>query len=67
LRVDAMPSSDKRNPQYLIDIAVQRIMESWGFSSFALGPSVMFSKTDTGDFGVVSIFFNLRLKVGTSL
>jgi hypothetical protein len=67
LRLDAMPSSDVRNPQYLIDIAVQRIMESWGFSSFALGPSAIFSKTDKGHFGVTSIFFNMRLKVGTSL
>ncbi len=66
LRLDAMPKSDVRNPQYLIDITVQRIMESWGFSSFAMGPSAVFSKTDKGDFGVVSIFFNLRLKVGTS-
>ncbi len=67
LRLDAMPKSEVRNPQYLIDILVQRIMESWGFSSFALGPSAIFSKTDNGKFGVTSIFVNLRLKVGTSL
>jgi len=67
LRLDAMPKSEVRNPQYLIDILVQRIMENWGFSSFALGPSAIFSKTDNGHFGVTSIFVNLRLKVGTSL
>lgn len=67
LRLDAMPSSDDRNPQYMIDIAVQRIMESWGFSSFSLGPSAIFSKNDKGNFGVISMFFNMRLKVGTSL
>ncbi|MBK8946373.1 MAG: hypothetical protein IPM32_14045 [Ignavibacteriae bacterium] len=67
LRLDAMPKSEVRNPQYLIDILVQRIMENWGFSSFALGPSAIFSKTDNGKFGVTSLFVNLRLKVGTSL
>lgn len=67
LRLDAMPKSDVRNPQYLIDISVQRIMESWGFSAFSLGPSAVFSKTDNGQFGLITMFFNLRLKVGTSL
>ncbi|MCB9206572.1 MAG: hypothetical protein H6610_05090 [Ignavibacteriales bacterium] len=66
LRIDAMPHSDVRNPQYLIDIGVQRIMESWGFSSVAIGPTAIFSKTDKGNFGVISMFFNMRLKVGTS-
>lgn len=67
LRIDAMPKSDVRNPQYLIDISVQRIMESWGFSSFSLGPSAVFSKTETGNLGVITMFFNMRIKVGTSL
>lgn len=66
LRIDAMPKSDVRNPQYMLDISVQRIMESWGFSSFALGPSAVFSKDENGNFGVITMFFNLRLKVGTS-
>ncbi len=66
LRIDAMPYSDVRNPQYLVDILIQRIMESWGFSAFSLGPAAVFSKTDKGNFGVISIFFNMRLKVGTS-
>ena len=66
LRIDAMPKSDVRNPQYLIDILIQRVMESWGFSAFSLGPTAVFSKTDNGNFGVISIFFNIRLKVGTS-
>jgi len=66
LRLDAMPKSDARNPQYLIDISVQRIMESWGFSSFSLGPSAVFSKNDEGRFGAIAVFFNMRLKVGTS-
>jgi len=66
LRIDAMPSSDIRNPQYLVDILIQRIMESWGFSAFSLGPAAVFSKNDKGQFGVISVFFNMRLKVGTS-
>lgn len=66
LRIDAMPKSDVRNPQYMLDISVQRIMESWGFSSFALGPSAVFSKNENGNFGIITMFFNLRLKVGTS-
>jgi len=66
LRIDAMPKSDVRNPQYLIDILIQRVMESWGFSSFSLGPAAILSRTDKGTFGVISIFFNMRLKVGTS-
>ena len=67
LQLDAMPHSDVRNPQYLIDISVQRVMESWGFSSFSLGPSAILSRNDNGKFGVISVFFNMRLKVGTSL
>jgi hypothetical protein len=66
LRLDAMPRSDIRNPQYLIDILIQRVMESWGFSAFSLGPSAVFSRTESGSFGIISIFFNMRLKVGTS-
>ncbi len=67
LRLNAMVSSDVRNPEYLLDISVQRILESWGFSSFSMGPSAIFSKTDNGKFGVIGILFNMRLKVGTSL
>jgi hypothetical protein len=62
-----MPKSDVRQPEYVLDILVQRIFENWAFSSFAIGPSAVFSQTSGGGFGVVSMFFNLRLKVGTSL
>lgn len=67
LRIDVMPHSDVRQPQYLIDVLVQKIAQSWAFSSFALGPSAIFSTMENGKFGLVSIFANLRLKVGTSL
>ncbi len=66
-RFDAVPHSDVRQPQYVVDILVQKIAESWAFSSFAIGPSVVFSKDNRNHFGVISIFVNLRLKVGTSL
>ncbi|HEX9740810.1 MAG TPA: hypothetical protein VGA29_08540 [Ignavibacteriaceae bacterium] len=66
-RFDAMVSSDVRQPQYVVDILVQKIAEGFAFSAIALGPSAIFSTTSGGNFGITSIFFNLRLKVGTSL
>lgn len=67
-RFDAMVKSDvRRAPRYVVDILVQRIFDSWAFSAFALGPSVIFGRTDDGKYGIVSIFANLRLKMGTSL
>ena len=65
-RFDAMPHSDVRQPQYVFDILVQKIGEGWAFSAIALGPSAILSNTENGSFGITSIFFNLRLKVGTS-
>ena len=67
LRFDAMTSSKQREPMYVLDILVQQIFESWAFSSLAIGPSAIFSKTETGGFGFTSIFLNLRFKVGASL
>jgi hypothetical protein len=66
-RFDAMIKSDVRQPQYNLDILVQRIFDSWAFSAFALGPSVVLGQTSQGKFGITSIFVNARLKVGTSL
>ncbi|MCL5031244.1 MAG: hypothetical protein M1480_19750 [Bacteroidetes bacterium] len=66
-RFDGMLNSDIRRPQYVIDILVQRIGENWAFSSFALGPSVVLSTMDNNKFGIITFFFNFRLKVGTSL
>jgi hypothetical protein len=66
-RFDGMVSSDIREPSYVVDVLVQKIAEGYAFSAIALGPSVIFSTTSTGGFGVTSIFFNFRLKVGTSL
>lgn len=66
-RLDAMVSSDVREPQYVMDILVQKIAEGYAFSAIALGPSAIFSTTSSGSFGITSIFFNFRLKLGTSL
>ncbi len=65
-RFDAMPKSDVRQPQYVVDLLVQKVFESWAFSAFAIGPSAVFSRQDDGNFGIISIFVNFRLKVGTS-
>jgi len=67
LRLDVMPHSDVRQPQYLLDVLVQKIAQNWAFSAFAIGPSAIFSTTQDGKFGLISIFANLRLKIGTSL
>jgi hypothetical protein len=66
-RFDAMPKSDIRRPEYVIDLLVQKIFEGWGFSALALGPSGILGTDQTGRFGFTSLFFNLRIKVGTSL
>jgi len=66
LRFDAMFNSDVRQDQYVLETLVQKIAESWAFSAFAIGPSVTLSRTPNGKWGVISIFGNMRLKVGTS-
>ncbi len=65
-RFDAMFDSDVRRDQYLLELLVQKIGESWAFSAFAIGPSLTLSNDAEGNFTVISIFANLRLKVGTS-
>ena len=64
---DGMPSSKTRNPQYVLNLSVQKIAESWAFSAFSLGPSLILSEKADGKFGVLKIFVNLRLKIGSSL
>ena len=67
-RFDAMFKSDVRSATRIVmDILVQRIFDSWAFSAFSLGPSVILGRTDEGDYGFVAIFANFRLKMGTSL
>lgn len=66
-RFDAMVSSKARQPQYVCDILVQKIFDYWAFSTIAVGPSIILSNTKSGSFGFTSLFFNLRIKVGSSL
>ena len=67
LSFDAMPSSDVRQPQYVMNIMVEKVAESWAASAFAIGPSVVYSKNDKGKYGFITVLFNFRFKVGTSL
>lgn len=64
---DGMPGSKYREPQYNINLLVQKIMEGWGFSAFSIGPSASLSRLDDGGFGFTKIFVNIRFKIGTSL
>lgn len=66
-RFDALVSTQDRNHQYALDILVQRVASGWGFSSLALGPSIVLSNDKDGHFGFMTFFLNARLKVGTSL
>lgn len=67
LSFDGMPGSKYREPQYNINLLVQKIMEGWGFSAFSIGPSASLSRLDDGGFGFTKIFVNIRFKIGTSL
>lgn len=66
-RFDAMTHSDVRQPEYLVELLIQRIFDKWAFSAFAVGPSIMCSTTESGGFGIITLFFNARIKLGTSL
>jgi hypothetical protein len=66
-RFDAMPHSDIREPEYVVDLLVQKIFDSWSFSAIAIGPAAIFGNNRQGKFTCTSLFLNLRLKVGTSL
>lgn len=66
LRMDAMFASKIRQPQFVIDILVQKIFDSWASSAIAIGPSAIIGTKNNGDLGITSILFNLRIKVGTS-
>ncbi len=64
---DAMTSSEHRNPQYVMTLTIQKIAESWAFSAFSIGPSLIMSRLSDGSFGVYKIFVNMRFKMGSSL
>jgi len=64
---DAMTHSKHRIPQYVMTLTVQKIAESWAFSAFSIGPSIILSRLPDGAFGVYKIFVNMRFKMGSSL
>ena len=66
LRMDAMVASQVRQPQFVLDVIISKIFDSWAASAIALGPSAIFGTKNNGSFGFTSLFFNFRLKVGTS-
>jgi hypothetical protein len=53
-----------RNFQLLTEIMVSNIGEGFALNSFAVGPSIRLSKLDTGKFGLLSAFVNIRFKLG---
>jgi hypothetical protein len=67
LRLDEMPKSDVRNPQFVIDLLVQKVFDGWGFSSIAVGPSAIVGRDANNRTAFISFFMNFRIKVGTSL
>jgi len=67
LRLDAMVSSKHREPQYIIDVMVQKVFDYWAYSAIAIGPSIILGTTDENKFGFTSAFFNVRFKMGSSL
>lgn len=66
-RFDALVASNTRQPQYVLDILVQKIFDMWASSAIAVGPSAIIGTTKNGSLGLMSVLFNLRIKVGTSL
>ncbi len=65
-RFDALIKSDVRQPEYVFEIMVQKVAADWAFSAFAIGPAVTLSTMKNGQLGVLGIFLDMRLKVGTS-
>jgi len=53
-----------RNFQLLVEIMVSNIAEGFALNSFAVGPSIRLSKLDSGKFGLLTAFVNIRLKLG---
>ena len=66
-RFDSIIKTKERNNQFVLDVLVQKIFESWAFSAFAIGPSFIITRTTKKLYGITSAFLNIRLKLGTSL
>ena len=64
IRMDYTFSNARRNWQFLWEAYVSNIAESFGLSSFALGPSIRLTKTPNSAFGMVTAMINARVKLG---
>ena len=64
LRMDYLFSSQKRNWQFLWEAYVSNISESFGLSSFALGPSIRITQGPNNSLTVVTAMLNARFKLG---
>jgi hypothetical protein len=64
LRMDYTFSSQKRNWQFLWEAYVSNIGESFGLTSFALGPSIRITKGPNAGLAVVTALLNARFKLG---
>lgn len=64
IRTDMTFGSSKRNFQWLIEAMVANIASSFARNSFAIGPSVRLGISDTGNFGLLTVLLNMRLKIG---
>ena len=65
-RFDGLVKTNDRKKEYSFDILIQKIADSWGFSAFAIGPSIVLGRDIEDKFGITSFFVNARLKIGTS-
>lgn len=64
VRMDYTFASQKRNWQFLWEAYVSNIGESFGLSSFALGPSIRITKGPNSGLTVVTAMLNARFKLG---
>ncbi|MCX6157061.1 MAG: hypothetical protein NTY74_03675 [Ignavibacteriae bacterium] len=64
LRMDYTFSSQKRNWQFLWEAYISNIGESFGTTSFALGPSIRITKGPNSSLAVVTALLNARFKLG---
>jgi len=70
LRFDFMfPQGRRRDrpAQLVLECLVQKIAEGWASSVISVGPSLIIGVNDRGKLGVNTLFFNLRVKLGSSL
>jgi len=51
-----MPHSDVREPEYVFDLLVQKIFDSWSFSAIAIGPTAILGNDRHGNF---YLYFNI--------